>query len=155
VIALGTDRGDVLLYSTATGSVNVRLAGAHTSAVRDVSLTRDGRIAYSCSDDGKIVEWDLVTGEAKRDWKATVSNPRAMQLSKDQRQLLVAGYRVEVWDLRKQAVTKSFTGHASMVKGALFTGDGTQSVTCAENDRTINVWDCRVESADTGAVTGK
>jgi WD40 repeat protein len=157
VIALGTDRGRVILYDVNSGQPLYYLTSGHTSAVRDVVLTRDGYTAYSCSDDGKLVEWELSrnSGQMKRDWKATISNPRSIGLSHDQRYLLVAGYKLEMWDLRKQSVTKSFTGHASMVKSALFTSDGHKSATCAENDRTINVWDCRADSADIGAATGK
>jgi U3 small nucleolar RNA-associated protein 5 len=136
------------------GEVVLRLHGAHLSTVHAVVLARDGQTAYSCSNDGKIVRWQLVTGDAQTHWQASVSNPRCLQLSNHHR-LLVAGSRIEIWDVSRKRVTKRFTGHASAVKHAFFINNYTYSVTSAEHDRTANIWDCREDTANVGSAKGK
>jgi WD40 repeat protein len=64
-IVSGDHDNVVRVRDAATGAVLLEMAG-HASAVRQVRVSADGRLALSASDDGSARLWDLASGEPVR-----------------------------------------------------------------------------------------
>lgn len=56
---MGTNTGNILLYSLAHGSIVKRLSDAHTMPVTDFVLNKAGTKGYSISEDNYVAEWDI------------------------------------------------------------------------------------------------
>ena len=60
VLALGMNKGTVLLFSPTEGKIIGSLEGAHTGEVTAFQFSEtDSNRGWSCGTDGKLVEWDL------------------------------------------------------------------------------------------------
>ena len=59
VLALGMNKGNILLYSPTEGSLVGSLDGAHTGEVTSFKFSDKLGRGWSCGTDGKLVEWDL------------------------------------------------------------------------------------------------
>lgn len=75
VVAIGTNKGDILLYSPAQNSIISTLTGTHEFPITyiDATSTVSGISSniWSCDNSGKIVEWNLKTNAAVRDFKTS------------------------------------------------------------------------------------
>lgn len=77
-VAIGTNKGDILLYSPAQNSITSTLSGAHEFPITyvDASCTMNAVSSsiWSCDNSGKIVEWNLKTKSALRDFKTSLQD---------------------------------------------------------------------------------
>ncbi|ORX92225.1 NUC189-domain-containing protein [Basidiobolus meristosporus CBS 931.73] len=145
VVALGLENGSVIVYSVALGTIQKTLSGGHTLPVRDFIFSQDGSKGYSCAPDGYLVEWDLKTSSVARKWKSDIKDVHTISLSHNESVLAVAAHSIELWDLESQQVIKKFTGHASVITNLVFSPNDEICISCAEHDRFVNLWDCRLE----------
>jgi len=61
-IALGTELGDIEIYSLTHGDIIKRLQGGHNSKVVDFVFSENAKKGYSIGTDGYVVEWDINNG---------------------------------------------------------------------------------------------
>lgn len=68
VVAIGTDKSDIRMYSPSIDKVVGSLSGAHDKGVKDFKFTakNPGQEGWSIGDDNKLVQWDLRTGQSIR-----------------------------------------------------------------------------------------
>lgn len=68
VIALGTNKGSILLFSPTEASLIGKLEGGHVGAVADFKFAGGGKgySGWSCGSDGKLVEWNWKTQQVVR-----------------------------------------------------------------------------------------
>lgn len=68
VVAFGTSSSEVRMYSPAEGKIVGTLAGGHERGIRDFKFTlqKPGVEGWSIGGDGKLVQWNLQTGDATR-----------------------------------------------------------------------------------------
>lgn len=68
VIAIGTNRSDIRMYSPSMDKVVTTLSGAHDKGIKDFKFTdkKPGQEGWSIGDDNKLVQWDLHTGQSIR-----------------------------------------------------------------------------------------
>jgi WD40 repeat protein len=62
LIALGTSKGYIVVWDLSRGKVIQKLGGSgvgHGSNVNDVAFDASGAILFSCSDEKKILQWDV------------------------------------------------------------------------------------------------
>lgn len=59
VLALGMNKGNILLYSPTEGALIGSLNGGHTGEVTSFKFSEKPGRGWSCGTDGKLVEWDL------------------------------------------------------------------------------------------------
>ena len=66
VLAYGTSRSEIQIYSPTESHVLRVLKDAHSGGIRDFKFVNDGHEskAYSIGGDGKLVQWDLKTQRA-------------------------------------------------------------------------------------------
>ncbi|KAI9099254.1 WD40-repeat-containing domain protein [Phlyctochytrium arcticum] len=141
VVALGLANGEVQLYSLPHGKVIRTLQGAHTAGVSDVTFAQDGTRAFSAGMDGLVVEWDIGTGAELGRFKADGKPIKRVQLNHDGSKLLTAGHAVKLWDTTTREPVKTYPGHASEVIRLCFNADSSRSVSAADDDRHVSVWD--------------
>lgn len=68
VIAVGTNKSDIRMYSPSIDKVVATLSGAHDKGIKDFKFTanRPAEEGWSIGDDKKLVQWDLHTGQSRR-----------------------------------------------------------------------------------------
>ncbi|KAL4792124.1 Dip2/Utp12 family-domain-containing protein [Aspergillus venezuelensis] len=67
VVAFGTSASDIRMYSPAEDKIVGTLTGAHTGGVKDFKFTHNKpQEGWSIGGDNKLVQWDLVTGQATK-----------------------------------------------------------------------------------------
>ena len=67
VLAYGTDRSEICIFSPAEAKIVGKLSGAHERGVRDFKFSNaDFSESWSLGGDGKLVQWDLKTLKPRR-----------------------------------------------------------------------------------------
>ncbi len=118
------------------------LEGHSNSVVNNVSVTPDGRLAVSGSDDTTLRVWDLETGQCLRTFEGHSQRVNSVSVTPDGR-LAVSGSwdkTLRVWDLETGQCLRTFEGHTDGVGGVRVTPDGRRAVSGSE-DKTLRVWD--------------
>ena len=66
VIALGTQKGLVVVWDLQRGEIHLRLGekgDGHTARVTGVAFTNNGSYLYSCSSDLHVIQWNVESGK--------------------------------------------------------------------------------------------
>jgi len=127
--------------------------GGHTSIIKDVVFTRDGKYLISAGDDKVIRVWEVETGRLARTIQGEIGDGNegkifAMALSPDERYLAVGGWlageptnrqAIRLHDFRSGAVGL-LKGHEDVINALAFSPDGRYLVS-GSGDRTARVWD--------------
>jgi len=87
-IAAAMANNMVMLYDLATGEILNVLEG-HTNGVRDVVFATD-TLLFSCSNDRRVVAWDVKSGTAYWSKRQHSKNVKSLQISKDGKYLTTA-----------------------------------------------------------------
>ncbi|CAL9686203.1 unnamed protein product [Knipowitschia caucasica] len=158
LLAMGTAAGTVLIYSTVKGALHCTLDGGHTAGVNCVQWHPEDSLLYSGSDDTKITEWDLQTGQTRSAWKADRAAITSLCVSPNGKLLLSAGYVIKMWDLETKEIYRKFTGHSTAVTTLCFAttrppdGNGLYFLSGAAHDRLLSVWQVRDDGKDKNSV---
>ncbi|MGD0973463.1 MAG: NB-ARC domain-containing protein [Candidatus Korobacteraceae bacterium] len=114
----------------------------HTSGVRGVALSADGKSAVSASEDHTLKVWDVESGRIINTLDGHSSGVRGVALSADGRRAVSASEdkTLKVWDVESGHVIRTLEGHYSGVQCVALSADGKSAVSASE-DRTLKVWD--------------
>jgi WD40 repeat protein len=114
----------------------------HSSAVKGVALSADGRLAVSASNDMTLKLWDLETGQELRTLQGHSGRVNGVALSKDGRLAVSASDddTLKVWDLETGQELRTLQGHSNWVKGVALSADGRLAVS-ASYDHILALWD--------------
>lgn len=142
------ERDDALLkYSrvppTTVPNLIHRLQG-HSEGVRAVSLSADGRLALSGSEDNTLKLWDLTTGRCLRTFSGHADWIQAVALSSDGKRG-VSGSNdntVIVWNVTTGKSVKRLTGHSESVYAVAATPDGNH-VLSGSADNSVILWNMK------------
>jgi WD40 repeat protein len=145
--------------------------GGHTSVVRKVLFTPDGKELISVGDDKAIRFWNVETGQPTRTLRGRIGPGMAGKiyaaaLSPDGRVLATAGYSAQrnhyitLWDVRQgKVVHPPIGGHTNVINSLDFSPDG-KLLASGSADRTARLWETAtgnsrsVQLWHTGAVYG-
>ena len=114
----------------------------HTSSVRAVSFTPDGKRAVSGSEDKTCMLWDLTTGEAIQTLRGHTSYVYAVSITPDGKRA-VSGSEDNtcmLWDLTTGEAIQTLWGHTDWVWAVSITPDGKKAVS-GSRDKTCILWD--------------
>jgi WD40 repeat protein len=120
----------------------------HTSWVRSVAVTDDGKFALSGSWDKTVRLWDVANGKALRTFTGHKDNVDAVAISADGHWGLSGGgppkgtgdTAIRLWDLTKKAEARQFKGHTARVWSVAFSANGRRALSAAA-DHLIILWD--------------
>eukprot|EP01116_Phalansterium_solitarium_P021244 TRINITY_DN6521_c0_g1_i1.p1 TRINITY_DN6521_c0_g1~~TRINITY_DN6521_c0_g1_i1.p1 ORF type:complete len:662 (+),score=197.41 TRINITY_DN6521_c0_g1_i1:114-2099(+) len=151
LVALGTDKGTIVVWDVLQGDVAFRTdntqAEGHTMRVNDVAFNSTGTALYSCGEDRLVCEWSATDGSLTTRFKRDKQAVQRIKVSPDDTVLASAGTGIKLWDLSSKKCLKKFTGHVSPVVSLAFSAEGRLLVS-ASSDRFVYVWDTTAESTD-------
>lgn len=142
--------GEVTLWDTATGELIRRLEG-HVKWVVAATFLRDGQQLLTASWDGKVILWDVDTGQAiwtaqNRDepgWSVT-----SLALRRDERQMAIGDLlgRIELRNVQTGELEAAWEGHAARVSAVAYAPGG-ERLLSGGADRRVVLWDVATHEA--------
>jgi WD40 repeat protein len=103
----------------------LRAVRRHTSSVRGMATSRDGKRFASAADDGTVRIWDAGTGEVLLALEGHQGRVWSVAFSPDGRRLLSAGVDgARLWDLEAGKPLHHLKGHKEDVCGTAYLDDG-------------------------------
>ena len=153
----GSDDNTVRLWDSETRQAIGQPMAGHTSSVRSVAFSPEGRYVVSGSWDNTVRLWDSERRQAIGQPMAGHTNwVTSVAFSPDGR-YVVSGSddnTVRLWDSeRRQAIGQPMAGHTSCVKSVAFSPEG-RYVVSGSRDKTVRLWDV-AELKARGCTTGK
>lgn len=138
--------GIVHLYDLDTGA-EVKSFRGHTGYVWVTLFLPGETTILTGATDGKLLVWDVATGEKLREFEATGDISRCGAVSPNGRWLATGDARktgkggtIRIWDLKEGKSLRSFGEYPSEVTSVAWSPDGKRLLATAF-DRTIRVWD--------------
>lgn len=122
------------------GNINPDLG--HTDWVVEVDFTSDGAQILSSSYDGRVLRWDVNSGEIVQEYDAGIKL-WSSALTPDERLVAAGGEdgTLKLWDFETGELLADLDSHTGPVRGVGFNQDGTRLLSGAGIDQTVVVWD--------------
>ncbi|XP_034479036.1 WD repeat-containing protein 43 [Drosophila innubila] len=142
-IALGTQKGKVVLYSLATGSIERTLSGdGHNGAVTSITYDNDGHL-YTVGADSRALAWSLAEERCTGEWSVGPEKPLNIAYLPKSRTLAVASRQIKIYDVDTKELVETCTGHSGEVNaiGSFTCSNNVEYViTTAKMERIISFW---------------
>lgn len=117
---------------------------SHSAPVKTVSISYDGQLLLSGSDDKMLKVWQLTDRKFMFSINAHSNWIKSAEFSPDTR-LICSGSedrQVKLWDVTTKGLIHNFTDHSQSVNSVKFHPDGT-CVAAGSSDNSIKIWDIR------------
>ena len=100
-IAVGCRNGNIIILDAITGSQSAVLS-AHTSCVRSVAFSSDGRSLVSGSNDTTVKLWDMQTGGVVKTFHGNTDYVQSVSISADCTRIASGSgdYMIHLWDIQ-------------------------------------------------------
>lgn len=115
----------------------------HSRAIGSLSLSRDGRLLVTGSDDRTARLWEVASGRELRRFVGQQSNVTATAISPDGKLVATGGGddpAVRVWDAATGAQRLALLGHGAAIGALTFLPDG-KSLASVDWDDSLRIWD--------------
>jgi len=124
------------------GTALLRTLAGHSSLVNGVTVTTNGSLAVSASDDNTLKVWHLEDGRELRTLEGHSREVYGVAIVPDGRRAVSASRdkMLKVWDLESGCELRTLEGHSGAVNSVAIAPDGRRAVSAAR-DNTLKVWD--------------
>jgi WD40 repeat protein len=120
----------------------------HTSGVRSVAVSPDGRTLISGSDDHTLKLWDVASGREMRTFKGHDDYVRSVAFSPDGHTIASGGddKTIKLWDVASGRVLRTLSGDGDAVYSVAFSPDG-RTLACGSKGQpltrngNLKLWD--------------
>jgi COMPASS component SWD3 len=114
--------------------------------IKTLTIAPDGRTLVSGARDGKIILWNLQTGERLREWLADREGVETIEIDRDGKMLVSGGIdrQIKVWSYPDGKLLQEISGHAAPISKVIIVAAPTtnrQLIISTSDDRTIRIWD--------------
>jgi WD40 repeat protein len=114
----------------------------HSSSVKSIAFSPDGKTLASASDDNSVILWDVTNQKQIISLKGHFSSVNSVAFSPDGKTLASASddNTIILWDIVTQKAISRLKGHTSSVWSVAFSPDG-KLLASASYDNTVILWD--------------
>ncbi|HEU5073316.1 MAG TPA: protein kinase, partial [Polyangiaceae bacterium] len=153
-VAIGTRRGDVVLWDARLARQLARFSGS-SARVMAVAFVSNHELA-SASADGVIRLWDTKLRRERIRLTGARGRLLALDVSSDRRWLAAAGEDkiIRVWDLKQGKLLASLRDHEAPIRDVRF-APGRAWLASASDDASIRLWDLKVLDTPPEVVFGQ
>ncbi len=143
VLVSGSRDHSVRLWDTTSGQL-LRVFEGSQAGITAIALSPDSSTVMVGGSDGSLSRWNLQTGEHLQTLALPAGSVSALiyaavdQVISASNDLSTQAYQIQVWDLNKGEIRRTFTGHTDAIATLKMVGDRTL-LSCGE-DRTL-LWD--------------
>ncbi|MGB2820883.1 MAG: WD40 repeat domain-containing protein, partial [Phycisphaerae bacterium] len=139
----GSDRGTIMLWSTADGKLLDKLAGLG-SYVISVTFSPDGKLLAGASRIGGVCIWDVGKSKVLRELPVAGEQVYAVAFSPDGTLLAAGGLtgQIRLWEVPAWGELHGERGHRGSVVSLAASADGQRVVTGGQ-DGTVRLWEGR------------
>jgi WD40 repeat protein len=139
-IPVGASDKTARLWDAATGKVLQTFSG-HTSGVRSVALSADGKRVLTGSDDRTARLWDTESGKTLQTFSGHTERIGSVALSGNGKLVLTGSddRTARLWDADSGKILQTFSGHTGWVTSVAF-GPRAMFLVTASEDGTVSVW---------------
>ncbi|WP_009633668.1 serine/threonine-protein kinase [Synechocystis sp. PCC 7509] len=141
------------LFKQPSNISNITLAKTlknHSQPVWATSISDNGQVLASGSQDRTIKVWNVRTGQLQRTLLGHKDTVRSLAMSAEGRTLASGSgdTTIKLWDLSQGKLIGTFSGHSSPVWSVDFAPDGKTLISASE-DGSINIWNLRTGATKT------
>ncbi|KXN69908.1 WD40 repeat-like protein [Conidiobolus coronatus NRRL 28638] len=150
LLLLAKQNGEIDIFDLKHKEVNLTLKGEHNSEITQIIQERDQLI--SVDKDSTLVHWNLQTGKCLKKWNVGEKGKiNQIEYFSQNKRLLTAGDKIQLWELENYTVTKTFTGiNESVDLISTFTKDRRVFITYSNSSKNLYLFD--IESKTTAPV---
>jgi U3 small nucleolar RNA-associated protein 5 len=151
LLALGNDKGHIVVWDLAVGRVVQKLSG-HSSAVTSLTFGMNGETLFSGAAGDKIIsQWNTSTGKRVSEINVGKRGTTWLAVSPDGATLLVASSTMRLYDLASNTKLDKFGKYTQQVRHASFSPSG-QFIFSIAPDRISSVYRRIENTASTSSV---
>ncbi|XP_058462607.1 WD repeat-containing protein 43 [Malaya genurostris] len=144
MVAFGTSKGGVALYSLAVAKIEQTFQGAgHSGSITAIYANQKNDTIYTAGVDGKVLEWSLSKCEQKQVYNVGIEKLSCLAVFDEGTNLLTGSKQIKLWDTSSEKIVKTLVGHtSSVVLIEKLIGHNKQNyvLTGSVNDRNISLW---------------
>jgi WD40 repeat protein len=129
---------------TPPGGHLIQTLRGHFARVNTVTVSSNGKIAISGSNDSSIRVWDLESGREVRILRGHNDPVSAVALASDCKKVISGSWdnTLKVWDLKSGQQIQTLRGHTRRVNAIAVSCDGEKAIS-GSWDNTLKVWDLK------------
>jgi WD40 repeat protein len=141
LISMGSDKS-LIQWNLLTGESKPIVT--HSTRIRVISISKDGRYVYGGNDDGKLMRWTISNGESQTIYDNKNASILTMALNRNGTRIAIGDRNgsVIILDPNAGRVISRIKGHSSRVLDICYSPDNTQLAT-SSMDGTIKIWNVR------------
>jgi len=149
LIALGTSAGSLLVYSVKQGDI-VTTFDVSNHKVMCLTWSNSGRSVVCATERGEITICCVLSLQVLSRFKPGKTAINALALTNDDKKIVAASQKLNVYDVHTQSLVQTFAGHSNLVNSLCCVQNQENEafvLSAAAEDRNVSVWKLGGETA--------